>query len=265
MDKQKLIGSLAETGEDQLLLAKAYDRLSAGERKNIPAATCFLTGREQLLVKAMTDRMGLAGICDFGGADSAERRVFCYVPDYYDPEEYLMGEEGPVAALRAEISAYDSLTHRDFLGGILAQGIKREVLGDIFVGERSCDFFVLREMAPYLLRQLSSIGRAKVVLSEIALPQVEVPVQKTKVIHDTVASSRLDSIMASGFQMGRSKAQTYISAGKAEVNHLPVTKPDREVQTGDVISARGLGKLRVTEIGGLTKKGRISVTLERFL
>lgn len=265
MDKQSLISSIAQTQEDTLLLAKLYDKLSAGERRNIPAATAFLTGREQLLARQLIDRAGIPDVHAFGGVSGAERQVLCYVPDYYEPEEFLTGEEGPIAALRAKISAYDHLEHRDFLGGILAEGIRREVLGDIFVGEESCDFLVLRDMAPYLLQQLSTIGRAKVTLTEIPLSDIQVPEQKVKVIRDTVASLRLDSVMASGFSMGRSKAQTYISAGKVQLDHLPVTKADREVAEGAVISARGLGKMKVTAVGGTTKKGRISITIERYL
>lgn len=265
MDKQKLILSLAENGEDRLLLAKIYDKISSGERKNIPSATCFLSGREQELAKQLVQRMGIADTHFYGGTPNADRRVLCYVPEYYLPEEFFLSEDSPVAALRAEISSYDTLTHRDFLGGILGQGIKREVLGDIFVSEGHCDFLVLREMAPYLLQHLGSVGRAKIQLSEIALTDIDVPQQKMKTIHDTVASLRLDSIMASGFQMGRSKAQTYISAGKTEVNHALVTKADRMVEEGDVISARGLGKLLVEQVKGQTKKGRTAVVLQKYL
>lgn len=265
MDKQKLISALADTQEDTILLAKIYDRLTAGERRNIPASTSFLTGREQLLAERMLQQAGVSGIHAFGGVVGAERQVLCYIPDYYEPEDFLLSEDGPVAALRAKISAYDHLEHRDFLGGILAEGIRREVLGDIFVREDGCDFLVLREMARYLQDNIASIGRARVTVTEIPLQEVVVPEQKTKVIKDTVASLRLDSVMASGFSMGRSKAQSYISAGKVQVDHLPVTKADREVSEGAVISARGLGKLKVTNVGGTTKKGRISVTLERYL
>ena len=265
MDKQKLIDALAETSEDRLLLARVYDKISAGERKNIPASTCFLTGREQELMKLLVHRMGIPDTHFFGGTPSAERQVLCYVPEYYEPQDYLNGEDSPVAALRAEISNFDSLTHRDFLGGILGQGIKREVLGDIFVSQDHCDFLVLREMAPYLLQHLTSVGRAKISLSEIPLTELDVPEQKMKVIKDTVATLRLDSIMASGFQMGRSKAQTFITGGKTEVNHALVTKPDRMVQEGDVISCRGLGKMVVTEVKGQTKKGRTSVVLQKYL
>lgn len=265
MDKQSLISSIAQSQEDTLLLAKIYDKLSAGEWRNIPAFTSFLTGRELLLAQTLTHRAGLPDMHAFGGVPGAERQVLGYIPDYYDPEEFLMGDEGPIAALRAHISAYDHLEHRDFLGGILAQGIRREVLGDIFVGEDACDFLVLREMRDYLLQNLCTVGRAKIRLEEISLSEIQVPQQKTKVIRDTVASLRLDSIMASGFSMGRSKAQSYISAGKVQVDHLPVTKADLELKEGSVISARGLGKMKLTAVGGLTKKGRQAITVERYL
>lgn len=265
MDRQKVIAYLSETQEDQVLLAKVLDKMQAGERRNIPVSTNFLTGREQLLAKELLRQAGIAGVHAFGGVPDPERSVLCYVPEYYDATEFLYSPEGPVAALRAEISSYDSLTHRDFLGSILAQGIKREILGDIYVSEQHCDFLVTREMSDYLSRNVVSVGRAKVSVHEIALSEISVPEKRTKVIRDTVASLRLDSVMASGFQIGRSKAQTFISAGKTEVNHLPYTKADRLIEAGDVISVRGLGKVRVSEVGGLTKKGRIGITLEKYI
>lgn len=265
MDRQKLIAALSETQEDQVLLAQAWDRFSAGARRNIPTATGFLSGREQLLAEKLIRRGQLGEPVFFGGHPSAERRVLCYVPDYYDPEEFLMGPEGPVAALRVTFSAYDTLNHRDFLGSLMGQGIKRQVLGDIFPGERSCDVLVLREMAEYLTGQLQHVGRAKVDTREISLGELDVPEQKVKVIHDTVASLRLDSVMAAGFRLGRSKAAAYITAGKTEVNHVITEKPDAQVEEGAVISARGLGKLRVQEIRGQTKKGRVALTLEKFI
>lgn len=265
MDKQQLLQSIGDNGEERLLLAKIYDKLSGAERRNIPAATCFLSGHEQVLAKQLVQRMGISDTHFFGGTEHADRQVLCYVPDYYEPELFFSGEDGPVAALRAEISDYDTLTHRDFLGGILGQGIKREVLGDIFVSENQCDFLVLREMAPYLLQHLTTVGRARVRLSAISLSELYVPPQKTKTINDTVASLRLDSVVASGFSMGRSKAQTLIASGKTEVNHVLVTKGDRMVEEGDIISARGFGKVLVERVKGQTKKGRIGIVLQRYL
>lgn len=265
MEKQKLIAALAETQEDQILLAQVWDRFSAGVRRNIPTATSFLSGREQVLAEKLVVRGGLGEPVFFGGTPNAERRVLCYVPDYYDPETYLTSEDGPVAALRVKFSAYDTLSHRDFLGSLMGQGIGRQVLGDILPGDHSCDILVLRDMAAYLKAQLTQVGRAKVETEEIPLSEIFVPEQKVKVIADTVASLRLDSVMASGFRLGRSKAAAYITGGKTEVNHVTVVKTDAQVEEGDMISARGLGKLRLKEVKGQTKKGRTSIILEKFI
>ena len=75
------------------------------------------------------------------------------------PEDFLaLAEEGPVRALRCTYSADAGLTHRDFLGAILGQGISRERLGDLLVGPERCDLIVLEELAGYLLQNLDSAG-----------------------------------------------------------------------------------------------------------
>lgn len=265
MDKQKRILSLAETQEDQVLLGHIWDRFSAGARRNIPASTGFLSQREQLLARQLLEQEGFEAPVFFGGTPSAERRVAVYIPDYYTAEEYLYGEDGPVAALRVSYSEYDTLSHRDFLGGLMAQGVKREVLGDILPGEGCCDVLVLRDMAEYLARELTQVGRARVHTALIPLGDLRVPEQKVKMISDTVASLRLDSVMAAGFQQGRGRAAEFIRAGRVEKNHLPALKPDAPVSQGDVISVRGLGKLRVAQVKGQTKKGRTALVLERYI
>ena len=102
-------------------------------------------------------------------------------------------------------------------------------------------------------------------LSAIAIADVAVPQPEIKEIRDTVASVRLDSIISSGFRIGRSLACQYIAAGKAAIDGLPCEKPDKAVTEGAKISVRGLGKIKVAAINGQTKKGRISVVIHRYV
>ena len=53
-------------------------------------------------------------------------------------------------------------------------------------------------------------------------------------------------------------------SGGAAVDGLPCQKPDRQVAPGAVISLRGMGKIRLAEVKGQTRKGRISVEIEKF-
>ena len=84
-------------------------------------------------------------------------------------------------------------------------------------------------------------------------------------IRDTLASVRLDSVISSGFRIGRSLAAQYIASGKAAIDGLPCEKPDKPVPEGAKISVRGLGKIQLASVGGRTKKDRISVVIHRYV
>ena len=78
----------------------------------------------------------------------------------------------------------------------MAQGVTREKLGDILVSEGSCDLIVSRDIAPYLLQNVTSAGRVKLSVSEIELSDLSVPELKVKEIRDTVSTLRLDAVAA---------------------------------------------------------------------
>ena len=256
------IDKIAHSPEDRVLLAKLWDKISSGIRKNIPANTCFLSPRELEMARYLFgDEPGLTA---FGGFRDAERKMLVYLPEYLE-EESLYGDDGPLACLRATFFEEDSLSHRDFLGALMGAGIARETVGDICVGKGSCDFFVTAEIASYILQNFLSAGRIRVHMEQIPLRQAQIPEPEVKEIKDTVASLRLDSIVSSGFRIGRSLAAQHIHAGKAAIDGLPCEKPDKTVSEGMKISVRGLGKIKLHSINGRTKKDRISVVIHRYV
>ncbi len=261
MDRNN-IEKIAKTPEDRVLLAKVWDKINAGVRKNIPANTCFLSQREQALCRYLFGQID--GLTPFGGYEDAERKMLIYLPDYLD-EDYLREEDSPLVCLRATFYEGDSPTHRDFLGALMGAGIGRETVGDICVGNGSCDFFVTAEIAPYVEQNFTSAGRTKLRLEQIGLEQVCVPEPETKEIKDTLASLRLDSVISAGFRIGRSAAADAVTAGKAAIEGLPCEKPDRTVPEGATITVRGLGKIKLYSVNGQTKKGRISVVIHRYV
>lgn len=261
MDRSN-IEKIAKTAEDRMLLAKIWDKLNAGMRKNIPANTAFLTLRELDMCRYLFGNQ--EGLIPFGGYAGAERQMLVYLPDYLE-EDALYEEDSPLVCLRATFFDGDTPSHRDFLGALMGEGIARETLGDICVGKGQCDFFVTQEIAPYILQNFTGAGRTKVHLERIPLRDVSVPEPETKEIRDTVASVRLDSVISSGFRVGRSAAAQYVSAGKVAIDGLPCEKPDKTVDEGAKISVRGLGKIRLRTVGGQTKKGRISIIIDRYI
>lgn len=261
MDR-KNIDKIAQNGEDKLLLAKLWDKINTGMQKNIPAHTGFLSPRELEMSRYLFGQP--EGLHGFGGYADAERKMLIYLPEYLE-EESLYWEDSPCVCLRADFYENDSLNHRDFLGALMGAGIRRETVGDICMGKGSCDFFVTEEIAPYILQNFTSAGRVKLRLQQIPLTEAAIPEPEVKEIRDTMASLRLDSVISSGFRIGRSLAAQYITTGKAAIDGLPCEKPDKTVAEGAKISVRGLGKIKLQAIGGKTKKDRISVVIHRYV
>lgn len=261
MDRSN-IEKIAHTAEDRVLLAKVWDKINAGIRRDIPASTCFLSPRELEMTRFLFG--DVPGLFAFGGYEDAERKMLVYLPEYLE-EASLMEEDSPIVCLRADFYEADTLSHRDFLGALMGTGIARETVGDICVGKGSCDFFVTAEIAPYVEQNFLSAGRTKLSVSRILLSAVAIPEPEIKEIRDTLASLRLDSVVSAGFRIGRSLAAQYITAGKAAIDGLPCEKPDKAIAEGCKISIRGLGKIKLATVGGQTKKGRISVTIHRYV
>lgn len=267
-NKTELLDRLARDGESRLLLAKTLDKLESAQKRNIPAHTHFLSPSERADVENLAAATGHPPHLFYGGFAGAERTVCWFLPDWQAPEDVLALEgqgEGVLRALRCTFPADSGLTHRDFLGAILGQGITRETVGDLLIFPDHCDILVLQEVEDFLLLHLESAGRTKLKTAPLPLAAVEPPVVTVKTIRDTVSTPRLDAAAAAGFSTARGKAADLITSGRVQLNHRECTKPDRLVQAGDVISCRGLGKCRVKELGSPTKKGRIPIVLERYI
>lgn len=265
MDKGSLLNRVGAVGEDRLLLAKVLDRAVQAERRGVPAATDFLTPQQQMMAM---DLLHLAGVPEtaylaLGGYPEAERRVLLFLPDWLEPEQ--AESQNPLCCLRAGYRAEYGLTHRDLLGSLMGMGIVREKVGDILVGPESADLLVLDTVAEFLLQSWECAGRARLKLTAIPLEQIHLPEVKCRQIRDTVSSLRLDAVAAAGFQMARGKAADLIGSGRVQVNWRECSKADKILAAGDTISARGFGKIELTEVGGVTRKGRISVVVKRYL
>ena len=264
MNKTDFVKKYTHDSEDAVILAQILDKFTAMEQANRVTSTVFLNERQQALAERMLSDLHSISHTFFGGYDDAERRILLFLPDWAnaDPAQYA-----PLTCLRAIWSEKTGarVGHRDFLGALMAAGVRRETIGDILPDETSCDLVVLQSVGPFLLQNLTSAGRASLSLSTIPADQLLVPAKSIKRIHDTVASLRLDSIIGAGFGLSREKAAALIRSGHVSVSGLVCEKPDRQLTGGETVSARGFGKFRLTEESGVTKKGRIRIEIEKFL
>ena len=265
MDKSKLLDRLGAAGEDRLLLAKVLDRAGQAQSRNIPAATDFLSPQQQALALDLLRLAGIpeTGYMSLGGYEGAERNILLFLPDWLEAAD--AGSQSPIRCLRASFREEEKLSHRDLLGSLMGMRLVREKVGDILVGPAGADIMVLDTVAEFLLQSWNSAGRARLAVTAIEPWEVRVPEAKCQEVRDTVSSLRLDAVASAGFRMARGKAAELITSGRVQVNWRECTKPDKLLTAGDTVSARGFGKFELTEVGGVTKKGRTSIVLKRYI
>ena len=260
MDRRKEIAALAESEEERMLLVRTVDRLSRGMEREQPVCSAFLTQREQALVRRLLPECAV-----WGGTEGTERAVAYWLPEYLTREDYFGFPDGPIACLRGRFYEENALSHRDVLGALMGAGIRRDAVGDIYLRETSFDCFVLSELTRYLLDNLTDAGRQRLRLESIDPASVERPAQEMKELRVSVASLRLDGVLAAAFHLSRGEAVNAVRAGAVAVNGLTCLKPDRPIAENDELSLRGRGKLRVLSLGGATRRGRLALTVGIYL
>ena len=238
-----------------LLIAHMQD-LSDAASKTGCAVSRFLTPAEACEVARQFKYSQIAPAFD-GGFEDAERTRAIFL----NPEWGSVNRAEIFAALKVEYRKQDTLTHRDILGALMALGIERNTIGDI-VCEAGCAVLVcIPELGGYLAENLAKAGRAGVTVSKISLDELPQKQENVKVKTDTVASLRLDAIVSAAFDLSRTKASELIESGRVSLNHQPCLKLAKEVEQGALLSVRGLGRAKLLEVGGTSKKGRIFVRI----
>lgn len=264
-----------ERGEDTMLAAR-LDELAARAAKGDFCHSRYLTPREQAMASRMPARTARFA---WGGWADAERKRIFFVPDYLgepacDTDDGwlallapVFGEEIDAAVCRLVIrgSGFRVLNHRDYLGAILSLGIERTALGDVvIVDPHTAVLFCDETLAAYLAAALERVGSDKVRVERDTVG-IDLPPRATRPISDTVASPRLDCVVAALINLSREKAQTMIRAGEVELDFFPEQRTDAEVAEGAQISLRGYGRFVIRSIGGTTKRGRLRLSAEQYI
>lgn len=257
---------LPETKEDKLLLAQLADRRKQCDDRMYPTFCGFLDAREQAL--AVDFLRGGGAFALWGGYASAERRCVIFLPDYLADLQAnnIPDDTDPLCVLCARPTAREAgLSHRDYLGALLALGITRKKVGDIIVRPDGADIVILRDMADYLLLNYTKVGRHYLnctVLPTACISKYEAPFKE---IAANVPSLRLDSVAAVAFGASRSVAAEAVRARLVAVNGLQTAKPDLNITPGDAITWRGRGKAQILSMDGKSRKNRIFISIKRYI
>lgn len=246
---------------EDIILRRLEDLARRADRTGRYQFTPFLGLEEQSILQE--HRRELWPFTLSGGVEGCER----VVARFGDPEAFGYEEPFPIVFVRIApvLQKFaDQLTHRDFLGALMNLGIERDLLGDILLRDNAAYLFVLDSMAGYVCDNLDKVKHT-VVRCEI-VPEVPAgDLFKTEELSLTVASTRLDCLIAGVFDLSRSQTVELFQAKKVYVDGKLCENISHETSEGSLISLRGYGRFRFVGVRGLTRKGRLGVTVAKFV
>lgn len=248
------------SSEDKLLKARLDDMLELSERNFMPVYSDFLDERQAFVLTSYMAELSYADFVFYGGYENAQRKILCVHPQYFKPEP----EDFPLNILEFSYRKSDKLTHRDFLGAVMSCSIKREKTGDILVADGKAQVFIINSVADYVCSQITKVGRTGVSLSVTDKCSIE-KIQNYLEINGTVASLRLDCILSLALRKSREKTVQIIKKDGVELNFVTVFSSSVTMKENDVFSVRGFGKFILSEISGVSSKGRLHVVVKKFI
>lgn len=235
----------------------------------------FLSLEQQSMLSGFMRAHSRDGVFFYGGYDDAERKMVVFLPDYlYEgsserlTEWFAENEDScPLSLLDIIVPAAErkTLGHRDYLGALMGEGIKREKVGDILVSEKGAQIIIAAELADYLVHNFNKVGPVRISVKKApiyALKSIEIQTINLKF---TVSSPRIDNIIAGIFGVSRKDATFYIAHGKVFVSGREVSKPDLTLKGGEKIILRGKGKAIYKGVSGTSKKGKAYINVDKYV
>ena len=244
--------------ENSLLIDRARDAISIADKTCAPHFIGFLTADEKA---GLFREFQNEHISFFGGYEDAERCFFAALPDWCEKDNFSVF---PITPLTVSFKEEYPLTHRDFLGTLMSLGIKRECVGDILVGKGKAVVFLSRDIAQFVKLNLAKVGGVGVTLEEGV--NGNLPGHSTLCeFSDTVASLRLDCVVAALASVSRNTACEMIESSLVLVNSLLCEKITKTVCENDKITVRGKGKFIIGDVSSQSKKGRIILNYKKYV
>jgi len=248
---------MGETDERQL--KNRFSELAArADRQCCWTNTDFLSLAEQDTLLRM--REGAKFVLD-GGYENAERRIAFFGSE----EDFGYAYDTPICCVKIESASKkfaEKLTHRDYLGALMSKGVERKAMGDILIAGDTAYLFCLEGIADYMISMLDSVRHTSVRCSYSEAPKELCEPPETVSI--TVASERLDALVAAVYKVSRSAAKELILQSKVYIDSKLTENAGAEIKEGAKVSVRGKGRFIYEGISRETKKGRLCVNVKIY-
>ena len=267
MNKQEIFKKYTKEN-DKLLIAKVLDKMEFARLKNKITNTDFLDLYQKNLIKKLLNSIKCENYLLFGGNDKSEREVVIFYPEKLEKRFVEKNYNNIMQIMEIILPSrlQGNYTHRDYLGGLMKLGIKREKIGDIIVFNEGANIIILNEILDFVNSNISSLTRFSKSLIQTKkiekLYQQEIKTEEIKII---VSSLRLDNIVSELARTSRTKAEEIINDGRVFVNFENIIKNSKTIKEADIITIRGKSRFKILEVIGNTKKGRFIIKVEKYV
>ena len=266
MDKENILNRYSKP-EDKLLISRMLDKIKLSSEKNKIEYLDFLDLREQHLLQKIINVEKIENYIFSGVVENAERKILLFYPeklkDLLEKNTIL-----PIKCIRIELpkEMYGKYNHRNYLGGLIKLGIKREKIGDILVFEDGADIIILEEIEKFLLANLVTLTRfSKSKIQSIDLNNIREKKINKQELNIIVPSLRIDAVISDIIKTSRGKVEELLKEGKVFLNYEEVHKSTKQIKENDILVIRGKGKFEVGQIDGITRNGRIKLPVYKYI
>lgn len=220
----------------------------------------FLGLNETDILMRMKNELQYSGLTLFGGASDCERAVARFGNCGYD-------EPYPITCLSAaplQQKFADKLTHRDILGALMNMGIKRDLIGDIYLKDNVAYFFCLSRVAPVIISDFTKAKHTTLVCREVdALPDGAGSEPEEERIQ--ITSERADVIVAAAYDLSREESLEAFREAKVFIDRRQCENNSMAVKPGAVVSVRGYGRFRYLGYENLSRKGKLNAKIAKWV
>ena len=267
MNKQELLKDYRKQ-EDKICLSQVLDKIEFSKIREKIENTDFLDMYQISLVENFLRKIKFENYKLYGGYEESERKILIIYPEKYNESMLEKNYSKMLKVVRVSLPEEEKgkYTHRNYLGGIVKLGLKREKVGDILVSDDGADIVVVEDFAEILKQELPNLTRFEktdITIEEIKnIRKKEIKLELIKII---VPSLRLDNIVSDLAKTSRNKAAQIINQERVFVNGQNETKLSKQIKLKDIITIRGKGRFIVKEFAGTTRSGRTVVVIEKYV
>jgi len=260
-DKNTIIGGGYFRPEEKPFIDKISDILLRAQTMYTPQLTDFLNLREQTILNNLINKYDDLYVHYFGGFRNSERVRGIIAPDYFVPQD----SDFEIAMYEIRYpEKFANLHHGQILGSLTGSGVERDRFGDIITDGENWQFFVFNSMSDYIEEQVKKIGPYKIHLIKKDFSEVLLP--KDESVDETilVQSLRLDSIIATVYDLSRQNAKALVDHGKVQINWVVNKNASAFIAITDTLSVRGFGRIRINDIMGRSKNSKYILLVNIF-